>query len=127
MFFILFIQFSFYKGHQYQKHVNIDKKNGPPRDPHGDPLQGPQWISLIFQINFDVDSGLIDFAMDASLEVKELLVDNLDDVYKSDLSVTSTGLRVLALAKVAPEVSVAQSVNALRRILDALPSFVKFL
>jgi hypothetical protein len=65
--------------------------------------------------------------MDASLEVKELLVDNLDDVYKSDLSVTSTGLRVLALAKVAPEVSVAQSVNALRRILDALPSFVKFL
>jgi transcription-repair coupling factor len=81
----------------------------------------------VFQINFDVDSGLIDFAMDASLEVKELLVDNLDDVYKSDLSVTSTGLRVLALAKVAPEVSVAQSVNALRRILDALPSFVKFL
>ena len=81
----------------------------------------------VFKIEFYVDSGLIEFAMNASLEVKEMLVDNLDDVYKRDLSVTSTGLEVLALANVGPEVSMTQAVNALRRISDALPSFIKFM
>ena len=81
----------------------------------------------VFKIEFHVDSGLIEFAMNASLEVKEMLVENLDDVYKRDLSVTSTGLKVLALANVGPEVSMTQAVNALRRISDALPSFIKFM
>jgi hypothetical protein len=41
--------------------------------------------------------------------------------------VTPGGIRVVALAGASIDVTLAQAVNALRRISDSLPSFIKFL
>ena len=56
-----------------------------------------------------------------------MLVDNLDDIYRKDLTVVDEGIRMVSLAGAGPEVTLAQAVNALRRINAALPSFIKFL
>ena len=56
-----------------------------------------------------------------------MLLDNLDSIYKQDLKVTDSGIRVMALAKTSSQVTVAQAVNALKRIHEALPPFIKFL
>ena len=50
-----------------------------------------------------------------------MLVENVDAIYKKDLRVTDTGIRVTCLAGAGMEVFVAQAVNALRRINEALP------
>jgi len=81
----------------------------------------------VTQIDFNEDSGFIDFTLNADLEVREMLLDNLESIYKKDLKVTSSGIRVMALAKARTEVALAQAVNALKRMNEALPPFIKFL
>ena len=81
----------------------------------------------VTRITMDSDSGTVLFEVDADLEVKEMLVDNLDDIYRKDLTVVDEGIRMVSLAGAGPEVTLAQAVNALRRINEALPSFIKFL
>lgn len=81
----------------------------------------------VTRIEFCEDSGFINFTLDADLEVREMLLDNLDSIYKQDLKVTDSGIRVMALANTSSQVTVAQAVNALKRIHEALPPFIKFL
>ena len=47
----------------------------------------------VTRIEFCEDSGLINFTLDADLEVREMLLDNLDSIYKQDLKVTDSGIR----------------------------------
>lgn len=81
----------------------------------------------VTRIKMDEEAGVVDFEVDAEEEVKEMLVDNLDEMYRKDLTVTEQGIRVVALAGASRDVTLAQAVNALRRITDSLPSFIKFL
>ena len=81
----------------------------------------------ITRVKIDEDMGVVDFEVDATTEVREMLVDNVDELYRKDLQVTETGLRVLVLAGAKREVVLTQATNALKRISDALPSFIKFL
>ena len=74
----------------------------------------------------DSDSGTVLFEVDADVEVREMLVDNLDDIYRKDLTVVDEGMpHGLARRGAGPEVTLAQAVN-LRRVNEALPSFIKF-
>ena len=81
----------------------------------------------VSRVKIDEEAGVVDFDVDAEQEVKEMLVDNLDEMYRKDLTVTENGIRVVALAGASKDVTLAQAVNALRRITDSLPSFIKFL
>ena len=81
----------------------------------------------VTRVSVDLEMGVVDFDVDADVEVREMLVENVDAIYKKDLRVTDTGIRVTCLAGAGMEVFVAQAVNALRRINEALPSFIKFL
>ena len=81
----------------------------------------------VTRVSMDSDSGTVLFEVDADVEVKEMLVDNLDDIYRKDLTVVDEGIRMVSLAGAGPEVTLAQAVNALRRVNEALPSFIKFL
>lgn len=81
----------------------------------------------VTRVKMDEETGVVDFEVDAEEEVKEMLVDNLDEMYRKDLTVTEQGIRVVTLAGASSDVTLAQAVNALRRITDSLPSFIKFL
>ena len=81
----------------------------------------------VTRVTMDSDSGTVLFEVDADVEVREMLVDNLDDIYRKDLTVVDEGIRMVSLAGAGPEVTLAQAVNALRRVNEALPSFIKFL
>jgi transcription-repair coupling factor (superfamily II helicase) len=81
----------------------------------------------VTRVSMDSDSGVVLFTVDADVEVKEMLVDNLDDIYRKDLTVVDEGIRMVSLAGAGVEVTLAQAVNALRRVNEALPSFIKFL
>ena len=81
----------------------------------------------VTRVSMDSDSGTVLFEVDADVEVKEMLVDNLDDIYRKDLTVVDEGIRMVSLAGAGPEVTLAQAANALRRVNEALPSFIKFL
>lgn len=81
----------------------------------------------VTEVTMDSESGTVLFKVDADVEVKEMLVDNLDDLYRKDLTVVEEGIRMVSLAGAGPEVTLAQAVNALRRVNEALPSFIKFL
>jgi hypothetical protein len=78
-------------------------------------------------ITISEQTGVIDFTMDADLEVKEMLIDNLDRAQRNDIKVTQIGIRYVGLAGVQMDVALAQAVNALKRISENLPSFTKFL
>jgi len=81
----------------------------------------------VTEITMDRELGTVLFAVNADVEVKEMLVDNLDELYKKDLTVVKEGLQMVSLANAGPEVTLVQAVNALRRVNEALPSFIKFL
>lgn len=81
----------------------------------------------VTRMKIDEEAGVVDLDVNAEQEVIEMLVDNLDEMYRKDLKVTETGVRVAALAGASKDVALAQAVNALRRISDSLPSFIKFL
>jgi len=84
----------------------------------------------VTRVSFDREAGGVRFEINAEKEVREMLVDNLDEMYRKDLETTDEhggGIFVKTLAGAGMNVTVAQAVTALRRINDALPSFIKFL
>jgi hypothetical protein len=44
----------------------------------------------VTRVKIDEASGTVDFDVNAETEVKEMLVDNLDEMYRKDLTVTPT-------------------------------------
>ena len=81
----------------------------------------------VTRITMDCEAGVVLFEVNANIEVKEMLVDNLDAMYKRDLSVVDQGIRLVSLAGASQEVLLSHALSALRRINDALPSFIRFL
>lgn len=81
----------------------------------------------VTHIVLDARAGVLDFVVNADLEVIEMLVENLDEVYRKDFKVTKTGFRCVSLGGAPKDVAVAQAICTLRRVAESLPSFLKYL
>jgi transcription-repair coupling factor (superfamily II helicase) len=68
---------------------------------------------------------IIDFTTDASIMVKELLVEGISTHY--DIEVTNTGLRLPIMTEMSIHSKVNYAVKVLRGITRSIPSFVKYL
>ena len=68
---------------------------------------------------------IIDLITDASIMVKELLVEGISDAY--DVEIIDTGIRLKTMTDMTMHGKVMYTVKILRQITGSIPSFVKYL
>ena len=81
----------------------------------------------VTRVTMDSDSGTVLFEVDADVEVREMLVDNLDDIYRKDLTVVDEGIRMVSLAGAWAEVRRSRKPSTRCAESTSAASFIKFL
>lgn len=87
-------------------------------------LAGDLGIKAIL-LDYPKDPPMIDFVTDASIMVKELLVEGINGAF--DVEIIETGIRLKTMTDMTMHGKVMYVVGILRQITSSIPSFVKYL